>query len=84
MLTLYHDQQKIKNIIIDVNIKIWYSYIKGGDVNNMKKDNRERFTLRFPTDLYNKIKTVADRQGISSNALIIEILWEWIEQCKRE
>jgi len=50
----------------------------------MKKDNRERFTLRFPTDLYNKIKTVADRQGISSNALIIEILWEWIEQCKRE
>ena len=46
----------------------------------MKIDNRERFTLRFPIELYSRIKIEADKQGVSSNALIIKILWDWIEQ----
>lgn len=51
----------------------------GGDVKNMtnKKDERVRFTFRLPQELMEKIKQSANKQGISLNAQILQILWEW-------
>ena len=51
----------------------------GGDVKNMtnKKDERVRFTFRLPQELMEKIKQAANKQGISLNAQILQILWEW-------
>lgn len=50
----------------------------------MKKDTRERFTLRLPTALFMKIQNNANEVGTSINALILQILWEWIRQQERK
>ncbi len=42
-----------------------------------KKDERVRFTFRLPQELMEKIKQAANKQGISLNAQILQILWEW-------
>lgn len=46
----------------------------------MKKDIRERFTLRLPSELMKKMQEEANDLGVSLNALILQILWEWIER----
>ena len=46
----------------------------------MTKDDRERFTLRIPSELLLKLKNKADRQGVSVNSLILKILWDWAEK----
>lgn len=46
----------------------------------MTKDKRVRFTLRLPNNLIEDLKNQANRQGISINALILNILWEWVEK----
>lgn len=46
----------------------------------MTNDKRVRFTLRLPNNLIEKLKNQANRQGISINALILNILWEWVEK----
>ena len=46
----------------------------------MKKDDRERFTLRLPTTLFSKIQSNAQEIGTSTNALILQVLWEWINK----
>lgn len=38
---------------------------------------RKRYTFRMPEELYQIAKTKADRLGISMNALLLDILWEW-------
>lgn len=48
----------------------------------MIKDDRARFTFRLPSDLFEKVKQIACNQGVSKNALILQILWEWIEKQK--
>lgn len=40
-------------------------------------DMRKRYTFRMPEELYQMAKTKADRLGISMNALLLDILWEW-------
>lgn len=50
----------------------------------MKKDIRERFTLRLPTELFSHIQSEASRTGVSINALILKILWEWVENQERK
>jgi predicted HicB family RNase H-like nuclease len=54
--------------------------MKGVDVKYMTKDKRVRFTLRLPNNLIEDLKNQANRQGISINALILNILWEWVEK----
>ena len=44
------------------------------------QDNRERFTLRMPTQLYEAIGKQATETGVSLNALILHILWDWVKQ----
>ena len=50
---------------------------KGVDVKMMKKDTRERFTLRLPENLLEKIRKQAEASGVSTNAMILEILRHW-------
>lgn len=45
----------------------------------MLKDTRERFTLRLPTNLFVKLRDKATENGTSINALILQILREWVE-----
>lgn len=45
----------------------------------MNNDTRERFTLRLPTELFIKLQKSAKETGVSINALILQILWEWKE-----
>ena len=52
---------------------------KGVDVKNMNNDERARFTLRMPKKLFDEIQALASDTGVSANALILQILWEWIE-----
>lgn len=46
----------------------------------MKIDTRERFTLRLPKTLFDQLKEEAYQQGHSVNALILQILWDWIKR----
>lgn len=45
----------------------------------MEKHERKRTGLRIPYDLNTKLILAAKEQGISKNALMLQILWEWIE-----
>lgn len=45
-----------------------------------KSDERARYTFRMPQDLMEKLKNESKQQGVSLNALILQILWEWIER----
>ncbi len=46
----------------------------------MTKDERERFTFRIPSALMNMLKNEANEKGVSLNALILQILWDWTKQ----
>ena len=41
---------------------------------------RVRAGLRIPMSLNTKLILLADENGISKNALILQILWEYFEQ----
>lgn len=45
----------------------------------MINDARKRFTFRLPDSLFEKLKNKADKQGLSLNAMILQILWDWME-----
>lgn len=49
----------------------------------MTHDTRERFTLRMPTRLYEMLQGEADKLGVSINAMVLNILWEWAEENKQ-
>lgn len=42
--------------------------------------NNARFTFRLPVELLNLIKAEADKKGVSVNAQILHILWEYLEK----
>lgn len=42
-------------------------------------EERKRYTFRLPNELYGELEEQATKQGISVNALILKILWEWEE-----
>lgn len=44
-----------------------------------KNDVRCRFTFRLPNDLLESLKKEARKHGVSLNALMLQILWEYIE-----
>lgn len=46
----------------------------------MTKDTRQRFTFRLPEELFVKIRDTAKKQGVSINALILQILWNYINK----
>lgn len=46
----------------------------------MTNDNRARFTFRMPEDLYRMLDARADELGVSKNALILQILWDYVER----
>lgn len=52
----------------------------GGDVKNMGTDNRARFTFRMPEELYQMLDERAEELGVSKNALILQILWDYVEK----
>jgi hypothetical protein len=39
-----------------------------------------RFSLRVPEDLWNAIKTIAEKEQRSINAQILYILWQFVKQ----
>lgn len=41
------------------------------------KDERARFTFRIPQKTFDLLKVEAEKRGVSVNALILQILWEW-------
>ena len=43
---------------------------------------RERFTFRIPQKLMIMLKEEAKEKGMSLNALILQILWDWTESQK--
>lgn len=45
---------------------------------------RIRTGLRIPMDLNTKLILTAKMNGISKNALILQILWEWLKRNKEE
>jgi len=56
-----------------------YNSKKEVDVKDMTKDIN-RFTLRLPRQLFEKLKAEADKIGVSCNALILQILWDWSKE----
>ena len=49
----------------------------------MQKDI-ERFTFRIPTELLNTLKNEAEKKGVSNNAFILQILWNWVKENRKE
>lgn len=47
---------------------------------NEALDKRIRTGLRIPFDLNTWLILEAQKQGISKNALILKILWEWADK----
>lgn len=45
----------------------------------MKNNDRVRFTFRLPSDLFEKVNQMAFNQGVSKNALILQILWDYMQ-----
>lgn len=44
----------------------------------------ERFTLRLTGKLKNQLDKNRKNIGISLNALVVQILWEWVERQERK
>lgn len=49
-----------------------------------KEDNRVRFTFRMPDTLFEELKRRAEKVGVSTNALILQILWDWADQNQKK
>ena len=41
-------------------------------------------TTRAPEDLFKKLEKAAKKHGLTRNALILQILWKWVEEEKSE
>lgn len=42
--------------------------------------NSVRFTFRMPKELSEKIKEMSEKNGVSVNAQILQILWAWVNE----
>lgn len=45
----------------------------------MKNQNIVQTGIRMPVNLHKELRKQANHKGISQNALILQILWEWKE-----
>ena len=45
---------------------------------------RVRTGLRIPMDLNTELIVIAQKNGVSKNALILQILWSYVEQQEKE
>lgn len=45
----------------------------------MTKDARSRFTLRLPQNLMRCVCRESENVGVSINAVILQILWDWYQ-----
>ena len=52
-------------------------------VKHMTKET-ERFTLRLTEELKGQLDEIRKRMGISLNALVVQILWDWTEKQKEK
>ena len=52
---------------------------KKGGVKDMTKE-AERFTLRMTGELKEQLDKVRKLMGVSLNALLVQILWEWVDK----
>ncbi len=41
-------------------------------------------TLRVPDDVRETLMTYAKEHGLTRNGLVLQILWDWIEELKRK
>ena len=46
----------------------------------MTNDDRVRFTLRMPTDLYKALCDEAKKRGFTANAMLVDILWSYVSK----
>ena len=44
----------------------------------IKSEEKVRFTFRLPNHLFQQIKSQSDNLGVSINALMLQILWDWV------
>lgn len=45
---------------------------------------KEKILLRIPKELKEKLKSKAERKGLSLTAFIINVLWEIVKVCEKE
>ena len=50
----------------------------------MKIDARERYTLRMPSALFKTLGQESAALGVSLNAFILQILWDWVNQQNKQ
>lgn len=50
--------------------------MKVGDVKNMTKEKKVRFTYRMTQKMFDKVCANANEKGITINAEITNVLWE--------
>lgn len=48
----------------------------------MTKDECVRFTMRLPVKLRRALEIEANEKGVSVNALVLSILWDWAKTNK--
>ena len=58
--------------------------VKGGVNQVSKMDERIRFTLRLPENLLLVVGREAVKTGVPINALILQILWDWVKKNERD
>lgn len=39
-----------------------------------------RFTLRLPSELKERLTERSEKMGISLNSLVIQLLWQWLDE----
>ena len=49
----------------------------------MTNDNRVRFSFRLPAYLYAQLKSLSQFEGVSTNAIILKILWKHFELAEK-
>ena len=63
-------QRKPKKDTIDIDIKSAERFISGSPSSTLKKSNKVPISLRFDADLLAAIDAMANRRGMSRNAII--------------
>ncbi|MBU5627746.1 hypothetical protein KQI82_12580 [Oscillibacter sp. MSJ-2] len=71
-------KKKSKDTVLTPESRRAIMHMKGG-VNNMTNET-ERFTLRITKELKHQLETTRKRMGVSLNALVLQILWDWAKE----
>lgn len=75
-------KEKSKDTVLTPNARRAIMAMKGG-VRDMTKE-AERFTLRLTGELKKRLDESRKRMGVSLNALVVQILWDWTEHQIKE